>query len=184
MKKNRLKIGIIATPRNKHDIIQFQPQLSAITKNMHDKVDLIVYGYNNTDNEQENWLKDVDFTFIKPTSIIHYFKQLKALELDLLLIPLVNNVYNTTSEDYNKFLESALLEIPVLAPNQNPYNLIITSEINGFIYPTQEQLPEYLKFLIEMPEDIKIAGQKAKELVQTHFSYSEENINMINDLFE
>lgn len=183
MQKNakKIKIGIIATNNNKNDILAYQNELIAITQKLKDKMSLVVYGHNA--DEDENWLTDVEFQFVKPTSLVHYFKQLKALNLDLMLILLETNLYNATSEDCNKFLEAALFNIPVLAPNLPPYNQIIRNGVNGFIYHSKQDLVNYVTDLCSMKEDINVAGLAAKETMQKYFSYTEENTKVIDGLF-
>lgn len=177
----KLKIGIIATEANKKDILAYKEELKLITSEpLKDKVILVIYGHNA--EEDEDWLNDVDFEFVKPTSIVHYFKQLKALNLDLLLILLENNLYNSTSEDYNKFLEAALFRIPVLAPNLPAYNHLIRNGFNGFLYGNKEELISAINDILIQKEELDTVGFYAEETMQK-FSYTEENTKVIDELF-
>ena len=182
-KSNRkLKIGIIATESNKNDILFYEEALKQITTGeLKEQVKLVIYGHNS--EEDEEWLNDVDFQFVKPTSVVHYFKQLKALNLDVLLILLEHNVYNATSEDYNKFLEAALYNIPVLAPNLPAYNQIIRNGVNGFIYGNKEELVTSITELLDLKEELNVVGIYAHETMEKYFSFSEENTKLIDDLF-
>src|SRR4051812_40417306 len=97
--KNRpFRICIIVNASNLEDIEYYNEQFRTINKLYPTKVNLIFFGYRPED-DTNNALKGVTFEYVKPVSIIHYFKQLKALDFDLLFIPLIQNVYNATSEN-------------------------------------------------------------------------------------
>jgi len=177
----KLKIGIIATNNNKNDILSFNEELKLISQTLSDKVSLVIYGHNA--EEDEKWLNDLDYEFVKPTSVIHYFKQIKALNLDIVLILLENTLYNATSEDYNKFLETALFKIPVLAPNLPPYNQLLRNGVNGFIYNTKENLINKIEEIMSIQDELPVIGLAAQEMMQKYFSYSEENTKVIDELF-
>ena len=102
-----------------------------------------------------------NFEFVKKVSIIHYFKQLRALNIDVLFIPLIKNIYNITSENYNKYLEAALLNIPVLTININPYNKLIQNKLNGFLFNETNDFFRSVEILILDKTMIKQAGTAA-----------------------
>lgn len=137
-------------------------------------------GYDPAD-DKDNILDGVSYEYVKPVSIVHYFKQLKTNEIDLLFIPLINNTYNATSENYNKYLEAALFNIPVLTVNIFPYNRCISDQINGFLYDKKEDFFDYLRFLLGKQFDlIRHCGNSAFNEVTNKFNFSPENIALIN----
>jgi len=177
-----LRVGIIRNEANKEDILEYKEELAKITKEMQGKVTLVIYGYTLADVE-ENWLDGVTFEFVKPTSINHYFKQLKALNLDVLFIPLIRSNYNATSENYNKYMEAALFNIPVLTINIYPYNTLITDKRNGFLYKEKNEFIPYIEHLYIQRALVQSVGVFANENVNNTFSYSTKNIEVISDLF-
>ncbi|MDD3875405.1 MAG: hypothetical protein PHT69_02175 [Bacteroidales bacterium] len=178
----KIKIGIIATDINRDDVLFYKEQLVELTTKLKGIVKLIIYGYNGEEGE-EDWLEGVDFDFVKPTSIIHFPKQLKALELDLILIPLIPNSFNSTSEDYTKFLEAAIFSIPVLTPNIYPYNGLIQDGINGYIFSNKKDLTVRIQQIIDAPVELKMAGAEAKKIVENNFDFSEENNIELTKMF-
>jgi len=148
-----------------------------------EKIRIVVLGYK-SENDKLNMLKGVIFEYVKPVSIVHYFKQLSSLQIDLLFIPLVNNKYNATSENYNKYLEAGVFRIPLLAPDIYPYNKIIKSEVNGFIFGQRENFIPYLRdLLVNKLSKIRECGAKAQEDVFKNFNYSVQNIEVLSSAF-
>jgi hypothetical protein len=178
-----LRVGIIRNEANKEDILEYRDELVRINKELNGKVTLVLFGYTLKDVE-ENWLKGVEFEFVKPTSIIHYFQQLKALNLDLLFIPLIRSNYNATSENYNKYLEASLFNIPILTLNIYPYNTLIGDKRNGFIFKDKKEFFPYIEHLYTQRALIQMVGASANEDVKNNFDYSVENIEVISELFD
>lgn len=169
---------------NDEDILYYNEQLKAINSLYKDKIRIVVLGYK-TENDKLNMLKDVVFEYVKPVSIIHYFKQLASLQIDLLFIPLINNKYNATSENYNKYLEAGVFKIPIIAPDIYPYNKLINDEVNGFIYGDRENFIPYLKELLHNKLSmLRPCGIKAQEDVFNNFNYSKENIDVLSSAFK
>ena len=181
-KKRAFRIGVIVNGFNLEDIKFYNEQFKRINKLYKDKVSLVLFGY---DPEQDkiNALEGVSYDFIKPVSIIHYFKQLKALNIDLLFIPLIQNTYNITSENYNKYLELALYSTPIIAPDIYPYNTVIRDKQNGFIFGSRESFVPYLVDLLSKNIGlIRLCGNRANEEVLKVFNYSEQNMKIISDI--
>ncbi len=145
---------------------------------------MVFFGYRPED-DKENALDGVNFEYVKPVSFIHYFKQLKALNLNLLFIPLIPNAFNNTSENYNKFLEVGLYGIATLAPDVYPYNSLIKDKQNGFMFGKRENFITYLIDLFDKKNFglIKVCGEHAHTLTQ-EFNYSKKNMKTFSDFFE
>jgi hypothetical protein len=177
-----LRVGIIRNDANKDDILEYRDDLIRINKELKGKVTLVLYGYTLEDVE-ENWLEGVEFEFVKPTSIIYYFKQLKALKLDVLFIPLIRNNYNATSENYNKYLEASLFNIPILTLSIYPYNTLISDKRNGFIYKEKNEFFPYIEHLYIQRALVQTIGLEAHNSVKENFNYSPQRIKVVSDLF-
>jgi hypothetical protein len=181
-KKRAFRIGVIVNGFNLEDIKFYNEQFKRINKLYKEKVKLVFFGY---DPEQDNIdaLDGVSYEFIKPVSIIHYFKQLKSLNIDLLFIPLIQNTYNITTENYNKYLELGLYSTPVIAPDIYPYNTIIRDKQNGFIFGSRESFVAYLVDLLSKNIGlIRLCGNHANEEILRVFNYSEQNMNIISNI--
>ena len=119
----------------------------------------------------------------KPVNMIQYFKQLKALNLDCVLVPLLNNLYNSTSENYNKYLEAAAFSIPLIVTDIYPYNSLIKDGTNGFLFKEKESLMGVMKYLLSNPHMIKYAGDHAHADLLETFDFTDENIEMLTDVY-
>lgn len=184
-KANRaFRIGIIVNSCNYEDIKYYNEQFRKINKMYKDKITLVFFGYRPED-DVINALDGVNFEYVKPVSIVHYFKQLNSLTIDLLFIPLIKNIFNITSENYNKYLEASVLRIPVITPDIYPYNKIIKDKINGFLFTDREQFVPYLKDLLATQLGlIRLCANHANKDVVEKFNYSQGNMQIISNLFE
>ena len=179
-----LRIGIICNETNREDLVYYKKEFISINKLFGNRLELVFFGYNGADGDDDNWLEGVNFEYVKPVSIIHYFKQLKALNVDLIFIPLIRNDYNITSENYNKYLEAGCFGIPILTIRIYPYHRIITDKFNGFLYDEKEGLLPYLEHLNTQRALIQQVGQNAQDDVKRQFDYTRENIQVLSDLFQ
>lgn len=171
-------IGVICNGFNNEDLAYYDNEFTLIRKLFKDHVKVIFIG-----NDGESLPAGTEYT--KPVSINHYFKHLYALKVDMLFVPLIQNKFNETSENYNKYLEAALFGIPVITVNQYPYNKIIRDKRNGFIYESREVFIDYLKDLLTNNlELVKICGLNAYERYLQNLTYSPENLVELNAAFE
>jgi glycosyltransferase involved in cell wall biosynthesis len=145
-------------------------------------VTIIVFGYDGREDMPELF-EGVNYEFVSSVSIVHYFKQLKSLNLDVLFIPLINNLYNATSENYNKYLEASVFKIPVIVTDIHPYNTIIQHNHNGFIYKEKEDLMEAVKYMLTNRHMIEYVGENAFNDLRDNFDFSEENIRVISSVY-
>jgi hypothetical protein len=178
-------IGIIVTEFNAEDILYYNEQFKELNRLYKDQVKLLFFGYR-PESDKNNMLRDIDYEYVKPVSTIHYFKQLKACEIDLLFIPLINNTYNTTSEDHDKYMESALYEIPVITVEMYPYDRIIGNDFNGFLYKDRESFIPYMKDLLfkKLADgSVKLCGKRALEYVLKDFNFMSKNIETVSDIY-
>jgi len=182
--KRAFRIGVIVNGCNYEDVKYYNEQFKKINRMYKDKIDLVFFGYK-PEEDILDALDGVNFEYVKPVSIVHYFKQLNSLNIDLLLIPMIKSLFNTTSENYNKYLEASVLRIPIIAPDVYPYNKIIKDKINGFIFGEREQFVPYLKNLLLTELGlIRLCANHANKDVVEKFNYSQNNMQIISNLFE
>lgn len=177
-----LRVGIICKDTNREDLLEYKDELISINHKLGGRVELVLFGYNGVD-EEGDWLKGVNFEFVKPCGITHYFKQLSSLNLDLVFVPLTKTKYNVTSENYNKFLEAGLFQIPLVTVGIFPYQKIIQDKVNGFLYKEKHELIPLLEHLHIQRKLVQDVGRNAYHDVTTEFNYSPENMRLISDLF-
>jgi hypothetical protein len=183
--QKKVRVGIIATNYTWEDINSYKEQLQKVQDELGDKVKFFVFGFDGIDyyNKKSCFPDNFKFEYVKPSTIVHYFKQLKNLQLDLLFIPLRKNNFNETSENYNKFLEVSLFNIPTMVYDIFPYNQVIKNGDNGILLSKKDDLIERLKFFSENKPELSRMGSKANQFVLDNFSVSEQIVSIIDDIF-
>jgi hypothetical protein len=173
-----LVIGVICNGYNNEDIAYYENEFRLINVLFKDHVKVIFIG-----STGELLPEETEYT--KPVSINHYFKHIHHLSVDLLFIPLQPTIFNQTSENYNKFMEASLFGIPIMTVNQYPYNSIVKSGRNGFLYESRETFIAELKdLLIDNLTDVKMCGLNAYETTTVRLSYTDENISAMLNAFD
>ena len=105
-------------------------------------------------------------------------KNLKCFKsIDIAIAPLEQNLFSEAKSNI-KFIESAMLEIPLIASPLKEFSNVIKSGENGYIADTQADWENALIELIENHEKRKEIGKRAKETVLNLYS-QEANIKYI-----
>jgi outer membrane biosynthesis protein TonB len=178
----KYRIGIICSPNNYTDIKVYNDEFRKINEKYGDNVTLIFIGYDYKEDKGKI-LDGVNFEYIEQVSIIQYFKQLQSLALDLIFIPLDRSLYNVTSENINKYMEGGLFNIPLIVDDMFPYNQIILSERNGFLYKTKQNFITELDKILNNPDLIKVVSIEVKNDVLRSYTYSDNNIGLIASVY-
>ena len=180
-----LRVGIIATNYTWEDISSYKEQFKKIQNELGNKVKFFVFGFDGVDIETNKkcFPEGFEFEFVKPCTIIHYYKQLRNLQLDLLFVPLRKNTFNETSENYNKFLEAGLFNIPTMVYDIFPYNQIIKNGDNGIILTKKDEFVDRLKFFIENRTELSRIGNNANKFVLDNFLITEQVVSIIDDIY-
>ena len=184
-KSDALRVGIIATNYIWEDINSYKDLIKEAKEKLGDKIKFVTIGFDGIDNESKKscYPNELDVEIIEPCTIIHYFKQLRNAHLDILFIPLRNTEYNQTSENYNKYIEASLFEIPVMVYELFPYSEIINNGQNGIILQKKSEFVEKLEFFENNRHELKRMGKTANELVRTNFIYDKDNLPIMDDIY-
>lgn len=86
-----------------------------------------------------------------------------SLGIDIAIAPLVDNPFNRAKSNI-KFLEAAMLGIPMVASDVKPYQDIEHGK-TGYLASSPSQFKKYLKWLIENEEKRREIGNNAKQYV-------------------
>lgn len=176
-----VRIGIIYNGCNAEDIASYNAQFRQINQMTAGRVILVFMGYK-PDEDKDNILAGVTYECGPSISIVHYFKQLIENRIDLLFIPLINNKFNITSENINKYFEAALFKIPVMVINIFPYQMCVSNQITGFTYDKPEEFVPYLIYILN--ENITLlahCGANAQADVLKKFDYNTDNLKMLEE---
>jgi len=176
-KSDVFTIGIIFNGFNATDIAFYKEDLIAVRKVYSRKqLRLVIFGYTPA-TDKTGMLSGLEgeFEYLPPVSLVHWPKQLELANINLLFVPLVDNVFNDTSETWSKYLEGAMLHIPLLVPNISTYRDIITDQDNGFLYPPHD-LKNYLLNLLQTNINvIGHCGHVANDRVKKHHTFDNPN---------
>jgi glycosyltransferase involved in cell wall biosynthesis len=85
-------------------------------------------------------------------------------EADIIVVPLVDNIYNQAKSDI-KFIESATATKPGVFSDIRPYHETVQHGVTGFLAHTPDQWYESLKTLIDSKEKRQIVGNNAYQYV-------------------
>ena len=180
-----LRVGIVATNYTWEDLASYKEQFSKVQKELGENVKFFILGFDGIDNQtgKSCFPDGFNFEYIKPSTIVHYYKQLRNLRLDLLFIPLRKNTFNETTENYNKFLEAGMFNVPTMVYDIFPYNQIIKNGDNGIILSKKDDLIERLKFFSEKKTELVRMGINVNKFVLENFILNEQNIEIIDDIY-
>jgi glycosyltransferase involved in cell wall biosynthesis len=183
--QSKLRVGIIATNYTWEDINSYKEQLSKVKEELGDKVTFFVFGFDGIDYNtgKSCFPENFDFIHVKPSTIVHYYKQLKKLKLDVLFIPLRKNNFNETSENYNKFFEAGIFNTPTMVYDIFPYNKIIKNGDNGVLLSKKDDLIERLKFFSENKAELSRMGRNVNQFILENFTLNEQMVSIIDDIY-
>lgn len=173
-------IGIPCSSFNYFDIALYAIQMKSIQLK-YPFVKFILIGYV---PEEDNLLKPHEFEFTNPVSVCHYFKHLKLLKLDLLFIPIREGLI---TEDYKKFVEASILNIPVITLKQYPYSALMRNKVSGFLFERPSYFINMIEEILNLPERealLKQCGEMAHSLVSEHLEMSEKLRETFDEAFD
>jgi hypothetical protein len=177
----KYRIGIICSTNNLSDIHSYNQEFQKINETYGDGVSLIFINYD-YENDQNKILDGVNFEYVK-VSMIHFFKELQLLELDLVFVPLMKNNFNITSENTDKYLESSLFKIPLMVDDMFPYNQIIVHQRNGFLYKGKENFLQELDLVLDNPDLIKNVGEQSLIDTRRNYTFTQNNIDLVASIY-
>jgi glycosyltransferase involved in cell wall biosynthesis len=183
--KKPLRVGMIGTNYTWEDLNSYRDLFKEVQEKMKDKVKFILFGFDGIDHKTQKscFPKGFEFEHVKPCTIVHYYKQLRNLQLDILFIPLRHNEYNMTSENYNKFLEAGIFKTPTMVYDIFPYNEIVKNGQTGIILKKKKEFVERIEFFEKNRDELKRMGDNAYTLIQDNFIYHKDNLPMIDKIY-
>ncbi len=182
-KTDKVRIGIVGTGATAYDTLSIIDVLKELTKKYKDKIELILFGWNGKLPHKKEPLKDIPFTYVKSVSFLDYFDQLNELHLDIALLPAKKIPFNTHGKSFIKALEFSVYAIPVVASNLPPYNEVIENKESGFLVNAPKQWITVIEQLIEDQKLRERIGKSALKEVWRNFSYTNQTIQIYQEIF-
>ena len=182
---DKIRIGFIGSVTFNDEYKHIQGTLDYLKKR--DDVEIVVYGLppdNDPKYKQQRKFYKRQLNFwrryanqrIPQSRMYQYFDNINDLELDLVIIPRKDNYFNRCKSNI-KFLEMAMLEIPVVAQSfpdkKSPYDYDIDGT-NGLLATDDDDFKEKVITLIEN-KDLRLKmGKKAKEYVLKNYNIEDK----------
>lgn len=181
VESDKFRIGIVCSEHSHSDIEAYKKEMQQLSKTKN--VQWVLFGYEGVKDGKACYSKETDIEYVKPCSIVHYFKQLQNLNLNAMFIPLKQTIYNERSESHNRLMEAWLMKIPVIAPSMFPYNEIVSNQETGFTFEKKNQIAEFVDFIKDKPDEVKKLTDNASKVLQDTFALNEANVLYLNEIF-
>lgn len=192
---DKVRIGLVGSVAYNHDFEHVKDFIEEL--NQRDDVQLVLFGLHGEKRQKENrlirrvyrkefafWNRIDNLEHVEWCEFKDYFRVLDDLKLDIMLIPRAERDFNRAKSNV-KFLESAMLEIPVIAQgfttNDSPYDKDLDGNNGILIKDNKDWMKETVR-LIEDKELRRQIGKNAKEYVLANYNI-EDRAHMWRDAF-
>jgi len=179
----KVRIGIVGSVAYHHDFEKIKDVIRKLDKR--DDVQIVLIGLWAGKMRKENKLVEKihkqEYAFwdslknkehIQWCPVEEYFETLRQARLDMMLIPRRDNHFNRAKSNI-KFLEAAMLEIPVIAQGfedgQSPYDKDIDGT-NGVLVTDDSKWEEEIMLMINNPAKRKMLGAAARKYALEFYS--------------
>lgn len=176
----KLRIGLIKP--SEEDLLSLKEVLFKMSSSFKEKIQFICLGKPHSSKEVDLLFKEIDCELYNSVSFLDYFEKLNSLQLDVVLLPAKEGLYNRHLSS-QLFLELSVFGIPAIASIHHPAKVFIKDGETGFIASEIPEWIEVVKLFISNQElKQKISSSVIKMAWQNH-SYSFKNRNNIISIF-
>ena len=176
----KLRIGLIKP--SEEDLLSLKEVLFKMSSSFKEKVQFVCLGKPHSSQEVDLLLKEIGCELHDSVSFLDYFEILNSLQLDVVLLPAKEGLYNR-HQNSQLFLELSVFGIPVIASIHHPAKILIKDGETGFIASEIPEWIEVVKLFISNQElKQKISSSVIKMAWQNH-SYSFKNRNNMTSIF-
>ena len=182
LKKNDepIIIGYMGGESHQPDIEFVTPVLEEILKKYPQKIKLVFWGIKPSKklmaNSQVQWLPAHSYNY---PAFAQYFQ---TQEADIVIAPLVDNVFNAAKSPL-KFFEYSSIGAPGVYSNLDPYQQVITHGENGFLASKLEEWQLYIETLIRDAELRHQMAGKAQQTIHDQWLLS-HNLDQWKNIYE
>ena len=175
----KLRVGFIKP--TEEDLLSLKEVLFKIRADLKDKIQFVCLGKPHSSKEGDLLLKEIDCEIHDSVSFLDYFEKLNSLQLDIVLLPAKEGLYNR-HQNSKLFLELSVFGIPVVASIHHPTSKLISDGENGFIASEVPEWIDIVKSLIDDDYKKKLSSTSIKEVRKKH-SFSVKNVSLYTSLF-
>ena len=181
---DKVRIGIVGSAALEYDYIHVKDTLRALSAR--NDVELVLFGLGDKKHRKNNptvtKVFKEEYAFWDSLNIDHfpwvknhvYQEALNDMRLDFMIVPRKDNYFNRCKSNV-KFLEAAMLEIPVIAQSfkDGPYEEILHKQ-NGILIRRNEMWETEINNLIKHKYKREYLGRNAKQYVLDNYNIEDK----------
>lgn len=181
-KPDKIRVLIIGDEYQFSDFNFIKGVLKDFKTKYKEKIEIHIIGFDGKKGDK-NYLQGLDFIHHDWVPYSKYFELIHSINPDCLLIPANDNLFNNTSKNYVKYLEFAILNIPVIATDIKPYSDLIKTNENGFLANKKEDYLFQLETLITSKEKFDAVLDFAYTTAFDYNIIADNNIEIIKQIY-
>lgn len=181
-KDSVFNLCVLAGDNQWSDIEWCMPYLLEAKKKHKNNLKIIVFGVNKNKEGWNKIVKGLEYVPEGAVPIWKYYHKLADLNPNLVLVPSDLSEYTQRSADYKRFIDCGLLEIPIITPKCNPYDVLIKHGENGYLFENGKEFNEVLDKLIAEPNLAVQVGGAAKVYVEDNLTYNRDKLQRLINL--
>ena len=173
---------VLAGDNQWNDIEACIPALLEVKKKHKNNLKIVFFGIN---KNKEGWgklVKGLEYIPEGAVPIWKYYAKLADINPHAVLVPSDCSEYTQRSTDYKRFIDCALLGLPIITPKTNPFDVLLKHNETGYLYQNDSELKTILDDLIANPKQPQQVGGSAKVYVEDHLSYNRDKIQRLINL--
>jgi glycosyltransferase involved in cell wall biosynthesis len=169
-KTKPITIGYMGGESHKPDIEWITPTLEKINQKYSPEINFHFYGVKPPENFLS--LSNVQHTEIKTYNYKKFIKDFQLIDVDILIAPLIDNLFNQCKSPI-KFFEYSTMGVPGIFSNIEPFKNIVIDGESGMLANSLDEWYEKLVTLIQKPDLRYKLAKNAQEAVQSNWLMSE-----------
>lgn len=176
----KLRVGLIKP--TEEDLLSLKEVLFEMHSSLKEKIQFVCLGKPHSSKEGDLLLKEIDCEIHDSVSFLDYFEKLNSLQLDIVLLPAKEGLYNRHQNNH-LFLELSVFGIPVVASINHPTSKLISYGENGFVAGEVPEWLDIINLLINDKTLINRIGKNAIKSVWIKDSWTQKKLNFSQEAF-
>ncbi|WP_179020787.1 glycosyltransferase [Winogradskyella forsetii] len=177
---DKLRVGLIKP--SEEDLLSLKEVLLKNSSSFKEKIQFVCLGKPHSSKEVDLLLKEIDCELHNSVSFLDYFEKLNSLQLDIVLLPAKEELFNR-HQNSHLFLELSVFGIPVIASIHHPAKAFIKDGETGFIASEVPEWIELLQSFIKDDGDIKRVATNALKSIWMIHQYTSRHSQLFTDVF-
>jgi len=176
----KLRIGLIKP--SEEDLLSLKEVLLKTKSSFKNEIQFVCLGKRHSSKEVDLLLKEIDCELHDSLSFLDYFEKLNSLQLDLVLLPAKEGLYNR-HQNSQLFLELSVFGIPVIASIYHPAKLLLKEGETGLL---ASEVPEWIENIGLLIKDVKSKerlGRNALKWSWRFQSYNAKKLELLTQTF-